>query len=39
MGFSFQADGREQGVFVPALLWEVNKENNRRYKCYTSNHK
>lgn len=26
MGFSFQADGREQGVFVPALLWEVNKK-------------
>lgn len=27
MGFSFQADGREQGVFVPALLWKVNKQN------------
>lgn len=23
MGFSFQADGREQGVFVPALLVDV----------------
>lgn len=23
-GFSFQADGRTQDVFVPASLWEVN---------------
>lgn len=26
LGFSFQADGREQGVFVLALLWERGKK-------------
>ena len=29
VGFSFQADGRKQGVFVPALLWGVNKNKRR----------
>lgn len=37
VGFSFQADGKEQGGFVPALLRKVN--NKKIYKCHTSNHR
>lgn len=33
--FSFQADGRDQGVAVLASLWKVNRKQN--YKHYTLN--
>lgn len=36
-GFSFQADGREQGVFVPASLWEVNRKQT--INAALSNHR
>ena len=32
MEFSFQADGRGQGAFEPALLWEVNRKQQKKKK-------